>query len=53
MLMRITGLRPASEANINVAALNGAFGGVLGAERHFLRHANLPFGVSLICVARK
>lgn len=52
-VMRITGLRPASEANINIAALNGALGQVLGAERHFLRHANLPFGVSLICVARR
>jgi SAM-dependent methyltransferase len=52
MLMRITNLRPASEANINIAALNGMLGQVLGAERHFLRHANLPFGVSLICVAR-
>jgi SAM-dependent methyltransferase len=53
VLMRITGVRPASEANINIAALNGMFGKVLGAERHLLRHANLPFGVSLICVARK
>lgn len=53
VLMRITGVRTASEANINIAALNGMFGQVLGAERHFLRHANLPFGVSLICVARK
>ncbi|MDX6612204.1 MAG: hypothetical protein QOD75_1390 [Blastocatellia bacterium] len=53
LLMRATGWRPASEANINVAALNGVLGQILGAERHFLRHANLPFGVSLVCVARK
>jgi len=52
VLMRITGVRPASEANINIAALNGPLGQVLGSERHILRHANLPFGVSLICVAR-
>jgi SAM-dependent methyltransferase len=52
VLMRITGLRPESEANINVSALNGVLGQVLGAERFFLRHFNFPFGVSLICVAR-
>jgi hypothetical protein len=45
-------LRPESEANINVSALNGVLGQVLGAERFFLRHINFPFGVSLICVAR-
>jgi len=53
LLMRATGWRPASEANINIAAMNGALGQVLGAERHLLRNANLPFGVSLICVARR
>jgi len=52
VLMRVTGLRPVSEANINIAALNGVLGQALGAERHFLRHASLPFGVSLVCVAR-
>ncbi len=53
MLMRATGVRPASENNINVPALNGALGRFLGAERFWLRHANLPFGVSAICVARR
>ncbi|PYS90699.1 MAG: methylase [Acidobacteria bacterium] len=53
LLMRLTGARPASENNINVAALNGLFGRVLGAERYWLRHANLPVGVSLVCVARR
>jgi SAM-dependent methyltransferase len=53
LLMRATGARPASENNLNVAALNGLLGRVLGAERHWLRRANLPVGVSAICVARK
>lgn len=52
-LMKVTGLRPASENNINVSALNGVLGRVLGAESSFLRHMNFPFGVSALCVARK
>ena len=52
-LMKLTGLRPASENNINVSALNGVFGQLLGAERFWLKRLNLPFGVSVICVARK
>src|SRR5207248_2744355 len=51
-LMRVTGLRPASENNINVSALNGVLGRVLGAESALLRRINFPFGVSAICVAR-
>ena len=52
MLMRATGLRPASENNINIGALNGVLGRVLGAESSLLRHVNFPFGVSALCVAR-
>ena len=52
-LMKVTGLRPASENNINVSALNGVLGRVLGAESAFLRRLNFPFGVSALCVARK
>ena len=46
--MRVTGLRPASENNINVGALNGLLGRVLGAESWWLENMNLPFGVSAI-----
>jgi SAM-dependent methyltransferase len=53
MIMRVTGLRPASENNINVGGLNGLLGRVLGAESLWLRRLNLPFGVSAICVATK
>lgn len=53
LLMRATGTKVESEANINIAALNGLFGRILGAERFFLRRMNLPFGVSALCIARK
>jgi SAM-dependent methyltransferase len=52
-VMKVTGLRPASENNINVPALNGVLARVLGAESSLLRHMNFPFGVSALCVARK
>lgn len=51
-LMRVTGIKTDSENNINVTALNGVLGSVLGAESWFLRFMNLPFGVSGLCVAR-
>lgn len=53
LLMRLTGFRPASENNINIKALNGMFGRIFGAEGSILRHMNLPFGVSAICLARR
>lgn len=53
MILKFTGLKPATENNINVPALNGIFGRVLGAESSILKRANLPFGVSAICVARR
>ena len=53
VLMRLTGFRPASENNINISALNGLLGRVLGAESWWLRRMSFPFGVSAICVARR
>ncbi|MEP6718199.1 MAG: class I SAM-dependent methyltransferase [bacterium] len=52
LLMRVTGLRPASENNITIGALNGLLGKLFGAERFLLRNLNFPFGVSIICVLR-
>ena len=52
-LMRLTGIKTESENTINVSALNGVLGRVLGAESWILRYMNLPFGVSGLCVARK
>jgi len=51
--MRLTGMRTESENNINISALNKLFGAFLGAERHWLRYLNIPFGVSGLCVARR
>lgn len=53
LLMRATGLRPASENNINIGALNGLLGRLLGAESWWLKRMNFPFGVSIICEARR
>jgi len=53
LLMRATGLRPESENNITVGFLNGALGKLFAAERGPLRYLNFPFGVSIICVARR
>jgi SAM-dependent methyltransferase len=53
LLMRALKLRPATENNINVPALNGALGRFFGAEAFWLRRFNFPFGVSAVVVARK
>jgi len=53
LLMRLTGLRPASENNITIGALNGLLGRILGAESWWLRRMSFPFGVSIVCVAKK
>lgn len=52
-LMRLTGIKAESENTINISALNGVLGHVLGAESWFLRYMNLPFGVSGLCVGKK
>ena len=52
-LMKVTGIKPESENNVNVSALNGVFGKLFGAERFFLRNFNFPFGVSIVIVAKK
>jgi len=52
-LMRLTGIKPESENNVNISALNGFFGKVFSAERHILKNFDFPFGVSIVVVARK
>ena len=52
-LMKITGIKPESENNINVSALNGLFGKLFSAERFWLKKFNFPIGVSIVVVARK
>jgi SAM-dependent methyltransferase len=53
LLMRAFRIRPESENNITIGALNGILGKLLGAESLALRYLNFPFGVSIICVARR
>jgi SAM-dependent methyltransferase len=52
-LMKLTGVKPESENNINISALNGIFGSVFGAERFWLRNFDFPFGVSIVALAKK
>jgi SAM-dependent methyltransferase len=52
-LMKLTGIRPESENNVNVSALNPVFGQLFGAERFWLKNFNFPFGVSIVVVAKK
>jgi len=52
-IMKLTGIKPESENNITISALNGVFGKLFGAERLWLRNFNFPFGVSIVVVARR
>ena len=52
-LMKLTGIKPESENNVNVSALNPILGKFFGAERFWLKNFNFPFGVSIIVVAKK
>ena len=52
-LMRVMGIKAETENNINVTALNGVLGRVLGAESVVMKYMDIPFGVSGLCVARK
>ena len=52
-LMRLSGVKPESENNINISALNGIFGKLFSAEKHWLNFSNFPFGVSIVVVAEK
>jgi SAM-dependent methyltransferase len=53
LLMRAFRIRPESENNITIGSLNGILGKLLGSESLALRYINFPFGVSIICVARR
>ncbi len=52
-LMRLIGWRPASENNITISALNGLLGRIFSVESWWLRRLNFPFGVSIVCVAKR
>lgn len=52
-IMKVTGIKPESENNVNVSALNGVFGKIFSSEKLWLKNFNFPFGVSIVVVARK
>jgi SAM-dependent methyltransferase len=52
-LMKVTGIKPESENNVNISALNGIFGKIFSAEKYWLNKTNFPFGVSIVIVAEK
>jgi SAM-dependent methyltransferase len=52
-LMKLTGIKPESENNVNISALNGIFGKIFGAERFWLKNFDFPFGVSIVITAGK
>ena len=52
-IMKITGIKPESENNVNVSALNGFFGKLFSSERLWLKNFDFPFGVSIVIVASK
>jgi SAM-dependent methyltransferase len=52
-LMKVTGIKPESENNVNISALNGFFGKIFSSEKYWLNKANFPFGVSIVIVAKK
>ncbi len=52
-LMKLTGVKPESENNIAVPGMDGVFGKIFSAERHWLKRANFPFGVSIVISGRK
>ncbi|MGI8554856.1 MAG: class I SAM-dependent methyltransferase [Pyrinomonadaceae bacterium] len=52
-LMKVTGIKPESENNVNISAFNGVFGKIFSSEKLWLKNFNFPFGVSVIIVAEK
>jgi SAM-dependent methyltransferase len=52
-LMKLTGIKPESENNVNVSALNGIFGRIFSSESYLLKNFDFPFGVSIVITAAK
>lgn len=51
--MRVLKLRADTEYGINISPLNGLFAKLFAAERFLLKRSGFPFGVSILCLARK
>ncbi len=53
LLIRLTGLRPESENNVNAPGVNGLLKAIFSSEAVWLRRFDLPVGVSLLAIVRK
>jgi SAM-dependent methyltransferase len=51
--MRVLKLSADTEYGINIPPLNSLFARIFAAERFLLERSGVPFGVSILCVARK
>lgn len=51
--MRLLNIKTSTENNIGMSSLNRTLGWILGSESAWLKHMNLPFGVSALCVAKR
>jgi hypothetical protein len=52
-ILRLISPRIHSEAQINAPGVNALLRWLFSAERHLLRWLDLPFGVSIFCLARR
>jgi SAM-dependent methyltransferase len=52
-LMRWFKIKTDTELSIGSSAMNKPQGWLFGSERFWLRHFNIPFGVSALCVAKR
>lgn len=52
-IMNLTGIKPESENNVNISALNGIFGKIFSSEKFLLNNVDFPFGVSIVVMAKR
>jgi hypothetical protein len=52
-LIRILGLKVDSENNINSPIINLVLKAIFSFEPYILKYVSFPFGVSILCIARK
>ncbi len=52
-LIKLLGVRIESENRINSPLINSCLKAVFSLEPRLLRHVSFPFGVSILCIARK
>ncbi len=53
LVKKLAGVTDKPDDNMPSPFLNSVLGRIFGAERFALRHLSLPFGVSILCIARR